>query len=542
MKNKSEKASKKDLFEKLWGARDFEINHQWQRSVFLATFIVLLFTLYFSTLSTIIDIRSTTIETTFKNELSIKESPENTAGIEKSYANKNTKLSSNTISIGILSIIAGTGYSFSILWICMARGSKYMYERLEKGINESYNRDFFDKDTEIDFIKEEIENLLHDGDYTFIPRHGHQPSSDYDYKIFSLAGEKFSSSKINILIGHIFAVVWAILIISNFFIFNSKNEIKWCCIALTVLALFIIAYVISYRVRTNGYLNLWAYFTFTIRSSIKSIFVGNRPEYLQLSFVQIFMQEIEDKNESEIHNHVKENFRKYVHKSDIQLENFILSRLNWVENSNRMHTRRGLRKTARYILSNDRLKNLFETSLMYRTKFNESFKGKWIKQNTAISLKIEGSSISFPSLYSHRFLRIVKIKNKRKFTFREDIESDIIAKLYADTKWNLIRSNNKFEFNKDETSYKIILHSPGKGLIYIKLKLINEDGSDYIITESSEATKMETIFYIFDAKHNLIRRKKYILSKEEEKKKRKKRKKRIENIDKWFQEFIDAGL
>ena len=186
MKNKSEKASKKDLFEKLWSARDFEINHQWQRSVFLATFIVLLFTLYFSTLSTIIDIRSTTIETTFKNELSIKESPENTAGIEKSYANKNTKLLSNTISIGILSIIAGTGYSFSILWICMARGSKYMYERLEKGINESYNRDFFDKDTEIDFIKEEIENLLHDGDYTFIPRHGHQPSSDYDYKIFSL--------------------------------------------------------------------------------------------------------------------------------------------------------------------------------------------------------------------------------------------------------------------------------------------------------------------------------------------------------------------
>lgn len=53
---------------------------------------------------------------------------------------------------------------------------------------------------------------------------------------------------------------------------------------------------------------------------------------------------------------------------------------------------------------------------------------------------------------------------------------------------------------------------------------------------------METIFYIFDAKHNLIRRKKYILLYEGKRKKRKKMKKRIENIDKWFQEFIDAGL
>ena len=45
------KVSKHDLYEKLWASRDFEINHLWQRSVFLATFIVALFTLYAATIN-----------------------------------------------------------------------------------------------------------------------------------------------------------------------------------------------------------------------------------------------------------------------------------------------------------------------------------------------------------------------------------------------------------------------------------------------------------------------------------------------------------
>ena len=45
------KVTRKDLHEKLWESRSFEINHLWQRSIFLATFIVALFTLYFSVLN-----------------------------------------------------------------------------------------------------------------------------------------------------------------------------------------------------------------------------------------------------------------------------------------------------------------------------------------------------------------------------------------------------------------------------------------------------------------------------------------------------------
>ena len=46
--------TKHDLYEKLWSSRDFEINHLWQRSIFLATFIVALFTIYFSVLNTFV--------------------------------------------------------------------------------------------------------------------------------------------------------------------------------------------------------------------------------------------------------------------------------------------------------------------------------------------------------------------------------------------------------------------------------------------------------------------------------------------------------
>lgn len=45
------KVDGKTMLENLWRARDFEIEHLWQRSVFLATFLVLLFTVYFAQLN-----------------------------------------------------------------------------------------------------------------------------------------------------------------------------------------------------------------------------------------------------------------------------------------------------------------------------------------------------------------------------------------------------------------------------------------------------------------------------------------------------------
>ena len=46
MSNNSNKFTTKDLYKELFHCRDFELQHLWQRSIFLAGFMVALFTLY----------------------------------------------------------------------------------------------------------------------------------------------------------------------------------------------------------------------------------------------------------------------------------------------------------------------------------------------------------------------------------------------------------------------------------------------------------------------------------------------------------------
>ena len=46
MSENSNKFTTKDLYTELFYCRDFELQHLWQRSVFLAGFMIVLFTLY----------------------------------------------------------------------------------------------------------------------------------------------------------------------------------------------------------------------------------------------------------------------------------------------------------------------------------------------------------------------------------------------------------------------------------------------------------------------------------------------------------------
>ena len=105
-----------------------------------------------------------------------------------------------------LDVICLFGFLFSVLWICMAKGSKYMYERHERGIEAAHDKGSFDNELQREIDIEFYEVLWNLGDYTYIPRHGALPLSDYDYRIFHHNGAKYSSSKINISIGYIFAV------------------------------------------------------------------------------------------------------------------------------------------------------------------------------------------------------------------------------------------------------------------------------------------------------------------------------------------------
>ena len=111
------KVTRKDLHEKLWESRSFEINHLWQRSIFLATFIVALFTLYFSVLNLYYtELNSPkahaeqSLEAKNENDSSIPENGKQ----ESSEDEQKTKY--NAAIFFVLETICFFGFQFSVLF------------------------------------------------------------------------------------------------------------------------------------------------------------------------------------------------------------------------------------------------------------------------------------------------------------------------------------------------------------------------------------------------------------------------------------------
>lgn len=98
----------RDVHKILWMCRDFEINHLWQRSIFLAAFMTLLFTGYGVLFSKFYDYFSTSQPIV-------------------------TSLFFLSIASLVLSLL---GVVFAVFWIMMAKGSKAWYEIYEKAICE----------------------------------------------------------------------------------------------------------------------------------------------------------------------------------------------------------------------------------------------------------------------------------------------------------------------------------------------------------------------------------------------------------------------
>lgn len=146
--------------------RDMELSLLWQRSIFLATFIVLVYTGYGAMWINII-------------------TKDNNNGL---------LIIANCISI----FLAILGYILSLLYIMMGKGSKYWYECYEKLIGEIEGKR---KD-------DEGENLL----YAMCKVNDFKPE-DKDKSLLSRNAGKFSVSKINILLGQVSAAVWIIIFI-----------------------------------------------------------------------------------------------------------------------------------------------------------------------------------------------------------------------------------------------------------------------------------------------------------------------------------------
>ena len=448
------KITKHDLYEKLWASRDFEINHLWQRSIFLATFIVALFTIYFSVLNNFTSSKSVSEDI----KIELVKSTESYEGYAIAQDDKSVLVVKDDrdesiidkpcFQLIILDIICVFGFVFSVLWICMAKGSKYMYERHENGINAAHDNEFFDGELQKEVDVEFYESLWRFGDYTYIPRHGVLPLSDYDYETFVFNGAKYSSSKINIAIGYIFVFGWAFLTICNSIVINSGAV---CCrIILGLLFLLLecrLALFLAFKILSD---NSMTYNDF--EEIVKCTFCDNyNPDGNQIDWISKFFA-----TKNYVIDYVGTILSRYRDSCDNPLQRNILDEFKGHETE---------LPSIRKLLSNEQLRNIFETALMHRESFNNCFKGTWynpkdIKEEIVIdTFSIYG--------YLHENSESVNINSL-------DIRSVgtvYQSKLYSDTNWTKIRADFSYDLIEGANSYHLIYKESNGISLYATFEL-----------------------------------------------------------------------
>ena len=174
---KKHKIDRVAIYKGLWMCRDFELQHLWQRSVFLTAFLLACYAGY-----------GTLVVKCVTGECYLLFS------------------TLNLIATGICLI----GLILSALWIMMAKGSKAWYEHYEAAINafvERYSEDenVFEGDAsqlagfKIDNV-EEFEEC------------------DISSWLWSTKAGSFSVSKINISLGHLSALIWSGMLLFHIFV------------------------------------------------------------------------------------------------------------------------------------------------------------------------------------------------------------------------------------------------------------------------------------------------------------------------------------
>ncbi|MBE6348836.1 MAG: hypothetical protein E7064_07860 [Spirochaetaceae bacterium] len=208
----NDKFTTKDLYAELFHCRDFELQHLWQRSIFLAGFMVALFTLYGSFISDNLshklnfDVNNTCVESnyiTIKGSLSVNENLSN-----------QTTLHYFAFFIGCVGII------LSQLFIMMIKGSKRWYEQYEQSIFWFYEND---SDLFSDELNKKLEAHLGDEKYPHFGDLRKIKGSRINNSLFNTNAGYYSVSRINIVLGQLLCLVW--IGISGFHLFNIFNEI-----------------------------------------------------------------------------------------------------------------------------------------------------------------------------------------------------------------------------------------------------------------------------------------------------------------------------
>lgn len=456
--DKSDKVTKHDLYDTLWSSRDFEISHLWQRSIFLATFLVLLFTIFFSTLDTIF----------FDKDEA--EDKYNTVSVTSSYIGKsNTIVSVEEVenkdinilfSAMILDVLCLAGFSFSVLWLCMAKGSKYSYERHEAGIQTLYynQHGFFDDDLNHQLFVDRYEKMWNGGDYKCTPHHGTLPLPDYSYSFRSFKGSSFSTSKINIMIGHIFIMAWVVMNFFQLFLLKGASCPLICIVILSLICVFLLYYflyyLLCYLVQPSNYMKF--------------------SDYMKLA--RIYDRKIKEEDENQdlwvadfIAGGTKEsrrvidNLEKYMAKHEEPFRKEIVYRIK-EESEPEL-------KYIRMLRSDEKLWSIFETTLMQRNYIPEQFQGLWtlLDDNGAVlqgyEIKIDEEKIIGQSRVGVSYF----IDLRNDFEYRAFIDNDWVRVRKADSYSQTIALK---DFDRNATSiYLVAKPCDSKDVLYITLKL-----------------------------------------------------------------------
>lgn len=179
------------VYERLQKNRELEIKNLWQRSIFLATFLVLCYTAYGALIGNLLN----------------------------QCLNAEKICQYNIVAI----LTSFAGIIISVLWICMAKGSKAWQEVYEDAISDYEHR--YWRDIPDEFHSDELK-----GDH-----------NKRDRCLLSTKGGPFSPSKINIVIGQISFLIWICIAIGHiaYLILTCCQDIR--CFSWTILVIAFVA-------------------------------------------------------------------------------------------------------------------------------------------------------------------------------------------------------------------------------------------------------------------------------------------------------------
>lgn len=204
MADNPDKLTLKDAYNELWHCRDFELEHFWQRSIFLTAFLMACYTGYGFVLAKILD--------------------------------GDCPIVVNLVGVAFSAI----GMILSTLWIMMAKGSKAWYERYEMAIYNFFEIIEMTRKEKQKFVEDKAGRII-----GFAYGDGFKPySAPVSNGLSNTKGGAYSPSKINIAIGQLSFLIWAVIACVHLVIlFNCHTSINMAIAVGFALVLSVVVFV-----------------------------------------------------------------------------------------------------------------------------------------------------------------------------------------------------------------------------------------------------------------------------------------------------------